>query len=510
MSTIALSLSQFGSGSGSSGYSPFADVQANPVLAPAGSETLAGYGSVVKVGSTYHMYYMYYISSLGQIGHATSTDGQTWTKDTTNNPVLAPSTSTAWDSLQVGVPTVWIEGSTWYMLYRGNSNSGPNAGNYRVGLATSSDGVTWTRVPFNNATGTSGNGCVMDMGYLNGGTESIDPYGIIQVGSTYYLYYSLITSANRGVAVATSTDRINWTKDTNNPLFAGGRYCVFPFKFGSYYYLIVPHYLGEINGDTAVSGLELYRDSSPLFYPSTRTFLGYIKQGFGPVGPGSTTSGTANSGFGMDTPFILTDDITRSTFNGSGGDIWLYYSGNADSPHTNVFTNLAISAQLGNNSAWPQQPLGVSEGGLYTTGPITSFSSDIQSGGPNGFWLTNANAFLLWTGRSNISSPTNGNVCLKNQAGTSFGLLQLGGVTNSFGALKLVGAGLSARLADDSADTTLTTIGVIHSDFGSAPTSAGTAGTAGQVVAHGGFLYYCSVTGAAGAATWNKLNMTVV
>ena len=43
-----------------------------------------------------------------------------------------------------------------------------------------------------------------------------------------------------------------------------------------------------------------------------------------------------------------------------------------------------------------------------------------------------------------------------------------------------------------------------------APTSAGTAGTIGQIIAYGGFLYYCSVTGGAGSATWNKLTMTAV
>jgi hypothetical protein len=43
-----------------------------------------------------------------------------------------------------------------------------------------------------------------------------------------------------------------------------------------------------------------------------------------------------------------------------------------------------------------------------------------------------------------------------------------------------------------------------------APTSAGTAGTVGQIIAYGGVLYFCSVTGAAGAATWNKLSMTAV
>ena len=43
-----------------------------------------------------------------------------------------------------------------------------------------------------------------------------------------------------------------------------------------------------------------------------------------------------------------------------------------------------------------------------------------------------------------------------------------------------------------------------------APTSAGTAGTFGQIIVFGGILYFCSVTGAAGSATWNKLSMTAV
>ena len=46
--------------------------------------------------------------------------------------------------------------------------------------------------------------------------------------------------------------------------------------------------------------------------------------------------------------------------------------------------------------------------------------------------------------------------------------------------------------------------------IGSAPTSVGTAGTAGEILYFNGVLYFCSVTGAAGAATWNKLNMTAV
>jgi hypothetical protein len=44
----------------------------------------------------------------------------------------------------------------------------------------------------------------------------------------------------------------------------------------------------------------------------------------------------------------------------------------------------------------------------------------------------------------------------------------------------------------------------------SAPTSAATAGTQGEMIQHGGILYICSATGTAGHATWNAINVTAV
>jgi hypothetical protein len=38
-----------------------------------------------------------------------------------------------------------------------------------------------------------------------------------------------------------------------------------------------------------------------------------------------------------------------------------------------------------------------------------------------------------------------------------------------------------------------------------APTNAATAGTQGDIIQYGGYIYLCVVTGAAGAATWAKL-----
>lgn len=58
--------------------------------------------------------------------------------------------------------------------------------------------------------------------------------------------------------------------------------------------------------------------------------------------------------------------------------------------------------------------------------------------------------------RSYIQSPADGNIVVLNNAGNSFGLLQFGGGTSSFPAIKRSGTGIQIRLADDSAYAPLT------------------------------------------------------
>ncbi len=58
-----------------------------------------------------------------------------------------------------------------------------------------------------------------------------------------------------------------------------------------------------------------------------------------------------------------------------------------------------------------------------------------------------------WIGRARVSSPADSVVLLTNAAASDFGRLQLGGTTSSFPALKRTTTTLTARLADDSADT---------------------------------------------------------
>jgi hypothetical protein len=76
-------------------------------------------------------------------------------------------------------------------------------------------------------------------------------------------------------------------------------------------------------------------------------------------------------------------------------------------------------------------------------------------------------------------SPSDGVLELLNNAGTSFNRIQFGGTTTSFAAIKLSGTGLAVRLADDSADTSL---------------SASSLTLSGNTVNTAGFTNYLGVT----------------
>lgn len=118
----------------------------NPVLnvGTAGTWDAAGVASpmVIKDGVTYKMWFTGRdASDVGRIGYAASTDGITWTKSGAN-PVL--NIGTGWEALTVGSPAVILDSGTYKMWYSGKSGLGI-IGDLKIGYATSPDGITWTK-----------------------------------------------------------------------------------------------------------------------------------------------------------------------------------------------------------------------------------------------------------------------------------------------------------------------------------------------------------------------------
>lgn len=118
-------------------------LDASPVLeAGAGGDHDAGGVSsavVTEIGDELVMYYAALGDEVTTIGRATSADGVTWEADAT--PVLADGGD--WESvaMEPGSVQVLDDGTVrlWYTAFDGSR--------YRIGLAESTDGVSFTRVP---------------------------------------------------------------------------------------------------------------------------------------------------------------------------------------------------------------------------------------------------------------------------------------------------------------------------------------------------------------------------
>jgi len=174
------------------------------------------YPSVILRNGNWEMYYTGGDApspTIIAIGRATSPDGVTWTKDPV--PVLTKGPAGAWDELAVAWPAAVhdpILGK--YLLYYGGQSSALPAQD-RIGLATSADGLTWTKYP----------GVVLDRGPP--GTWDgyiVQPSAVVRDGAVLLLFYTGYAGPGEfgRVGVAASLDGVNWTKSALNPLLDWG------------------------------------------------------------------------------------------------------------------------------------------------------------------------------------------------------------------------------------------------------------------------------------------------
>ena len=167
----------------------------------------ASHGHEFKFGSTYYAYEGNSPTSSTAFSQYTSTDGVNWTLAHAN--VIVQGTGGDWDSGALGNIFVFPNavGTTWYAMYEARTGSGP----YILGVATSPDGVTWTKYSGSPVlTGPNGNGA--------GGPE------VHLVNGTFYVWYQAGTNIGDAAASdiyrASSTDFLHWTPNNNGaPVF---------------------------------------------------------------------------------------------------------------------------------------------------------------------------------------------------------------------------------------------------------------------------------------------------
>jgi predicted GH43/DUF377 family glycosyl hydrolase len=284
----------------------------NPIL-QADANGLSAWGSVFYNGSSYLMYYSYYTTTGLSIGLATSANGETgWTKYA-NNPIMV-GTSGYWDAGGCWCPMVWIENGVYYMTYTGWPVAWTTA--HSIGLATSTDGINWTK-----------KGVILSPGASGAWDQyGVEGWGVMKTNGTYYLWYDTMENAGNTRSVGLATTNVSpslwnassFVKDPNNPIFGSLTFSAFPFQRNGYYYLLVAHSSSDLYTDTSI---ELYSCLNPTFYSADREYLGVVLS--------LNSSGWDSND--LDTPFVLTDDISRSSFQASNNQLWCYYSGKSNS-----------------------------------------------------------------------------------------------------------------------------------------------------------------------------------
>ncbi len=189
----------------------------NPVIGPGDpGEWDSGFRQVVNVVSDGSMYHLYFIGDdeadgiPSGIGHATSSDGVTWTIDP-NNPVLTPGAEGEWDEGGIADNAVIYDDGEFYMWYAGWVDDWQSS----VGYATSPDGSAWTKYPGNPLFEQGGPGSFDESGVF--------PNSVIFDGETYRMWYTGVDLPDFffTVGYAESPDGIYWTKHPGPVLETG-------------------------------------------------------------------------------------------------------------------------------------------------------------------------------------------------------------------------------------------------------------------------------------------------
>ncbi len=241
---------------------PFKDFLSNPILVPldSGWDINISQPVVVYDGAKYRMYYTSLThGARGAIGYAESADGLSWSRPF-NGPLIFPSPS-GWDSQCITPGAVFKDGNIWYLYYMGFSDQ---YGTWHIGLATSVDGISWNKNPqpvlqagsgwefqivptsvikkngvfylyytgrnyptYKTGVATSSNGINWTRNNLNPILSATLPWegtkvsaaSVVADGDSLIMVYSSSQGDKHYFGMATSVNGLNWSKKSN-PVFS--------------------------------------------------------------------------------------------------------------------------------------------------------------------------------------------------------------------------------------------------------------------------------------------------
>ncbi|MEK7134464.1 MAG: hypothetical protein AAB819_01935 [Patescibacteria group bacterium] len=165
-----------------------------------------------------------YDQAPSSIGFAVSADGKRWIKYK-GNPVIRPGLQGAWDDKLVGDQTILKERNEYKMWYAGTSylqeqkedewwNRLPwptrEGWKKEIGFATSLDGIVWKKYQRNPVVRVGGNGEWDSI-------KADNPFVMFDEGM-YKMWYRGQNLSYSAIGYATSSDGIQWTKYSENPI----------------------------------------------------------------------------------------------------------------------------------------------------------------------------------------------------------------------------------------------------------------------------------------------------
>lgn len=128
-----------------------------------------------------------------------STDRVNWTLSP-STPVLT-ATAGSWDQKAVETPSVVFYGGQYHMFYTGYATSLSDVGNFKIGHATSPDGINWTKDPSYFLAPTDPYNTTPTMDFRQ---WLVGEPGAVVVGNKLYLYFTAIGAvASVGTSIQT-------------------------------------------------------------------------------------------------------------------------------------------------------------------------------------------------------------------------------------------------------------------------------------------------------------------
>lgn len=183
--------------------------------------TQAKYPCVLRVGDQWWMWYNGRTDDrfTGSIGLAVSDDGLTWSKQNGNDPVFRHGPPGTFDATKVDHPAVLRFGGKFHMWY----TAGDKSSRYKIGYATSPDGVRWTRE--NDARPVLGPG---KAGQFDDQVV-LHPAVVRDESGRLHMWYNGVgPQKSFRVGHATSRDGVRWTREN------GGRPVLEPSVVGDF------------------------------------------------------------------------------------------------------------------------------------------------------------------------------------------------------------------------------------------------------------------------------------